>query len=301
MDYTLAVYTDIGTQKPGNQDSLCVRRAVSPEGGEILLAAVCDGMGGLSKGEEASARLITAVERWFDSHLELIAQARSFAEVRRQLTDLIVAQNRQIAEYAEQSGVQMGSTLTALLAVGRRCLTVNVGDSRIYMIKDRRVVQLTADQSLVEREIRQGRITREEAKHHPQRNVLLQCVGIGREVTPVFGENTVENGAIYVICSDGFCHELADEEMAEALMYQAMGTAEDMRRALAELTERCKARGEGDNITAVAAKAAESAVPAESGGFFRRLLGRKSTPVPPAQPAYTVLEAAHILHTAEER
>ena len=300
MDYTLAVHTDIGTQKPGNQDSLCVRRAVSPEGGEILLAAVCDGMGGLSKGEEASARLITALEHWFDSHLELIAQARDFTEARRQLTDLIAAQNRQIAEYAQAAGVQMGSTLTALLAVGRRCLTVNVGDSRIYLIKDGRAIQLTADQSLVEREIRQGRITREEAKHHPQRNVLLQCVGIGREVTPVFGENTVENGGVYVICSDGFCHELTDEELAGALLYQAMGTADDMRRALVELTERCKARGEGDNITAVAVKAAESAVPVSSGGLFRRILGRKKDPPPLTPPAYTALEAFHILHTEGE-
>ena len=299
MDYTLAVYTDVGTQKPSNQDSMCVRRVADPAGGQILLAAVCDGMGGLSRGEEASARVVTALERWFDSRVQEIAQARGFGEIRRQLTELIAAENREIAAYAARCGVQMGSTLTALLAVGRRCLTVNVGDSRIYVVKGGRVTQLTEDHSLVEREIRQGRITRQEARHHPQRNVLLQCVGIGREVTPDFGEGTVENEGIYVLCSDGFCHELEDEELSGALMYPAMGTVEDMRGALRTLTERCKARGEGDNITAVAVKAAESAVPPAGRGIFRRFLGKRPPSAAQAGQPYTVLETGHILHTED--
>jgi serine/threonine protein phosphatase PrpC len=300
MEYTLAVYTDTGIQKIGNQDSLCVRRACAPDGSEILLAAVCDGMGGLSKGELASAEAARALEAWFDSSLDLFVRCGGdYSELRRRLTDLIGRLDRHIFSYAQAAGGQMGSTLTALFAAGGRYLTVNVGDSRVYEIKNG-LRQLTQDQSLVAAEIARGRLTPEEAKHHPQRNVLLQCIGAGRELKPEFTEGTVRSGAIYLLCSDGFVHELADGEISQSLSPVVLGSSRAMQDTLIELTERCKARGETDNITAVAVKTAESrlARPDAEGGLFSRLWNKKKAAPEPA-PGPVLLDTAHILHTEE--
>ena len=275
MEYTAAVYTDAGIRKANNQDSLCLRRVAAGDQGEILLAAVADGMGGLSRGEVASAQLIGALEAWFDRSVGQLARAGDFVQARQQLRQLLEEENRRLAAWALPAGGAMGSTLAVLLAVGRRYLTVNVGDSRVYVIKGGKALRLTEDQSLVEREVQQGRITREEARRHPQRNVLLQCVGAGRDLSPAFGEGTVEDGEVYLLCSDGLCHELEEEELAQALLPRAMATGDDLRRALETLAERCKGRGEEDNITAVAARSAESAVPPPQ-GFLSRLLGRRS-------------------------
>lgn len=301
MEYTLAVYTDTGIQKAGNQDSLCVRRACTPDGGEILLAAVCDGMGGLSKGELASAEAVRTLEEWFDSSLDLFARCGGdYLEIRRRLTDLICHLDRHIFSYAQAAGGQMGSTLTVLFAAGSRYLTVNVGDSRVYEIKNG-LRQLTQDQSLVAAEIARGRLTPEEAKRHPQRNVLLQCIGAGKVLMPEFTEGTVRSGAVYLLCSDGFVHELADGEISESLSPIVLGSKRAMQDTLIELTERCKARGETDNITAVAVKTAESrlARPDVEGVFFSRLWNRKKA-VPEPAPGPVLLETAHILHTEEK-
>lgn len=299
MDYTIAVYTDKGVQKATNQDSLCLRRVGLPGGGEMLFAAVCDGMGGLQKGEVASAEVVRSLEWWFDANRELLASARDFSQVRRQLADLLIQLDQKIAAHAARTGVQMGSTLTALLAVNRRFLTVNVGDSRIYCIHGGRIRQLTQDQSLVEMEVQRGRITRDEARHHPQRNVLLQCIGIGRELTPAFTEGVMETDGVYLLCSDGFCHELEESELAERLSPRAMEEQRVMQNTLVELTECCKSRGENDNITAVICKAKESsfAAPAK-GGLLRRLWRSKKETPPPV--GLTQLEASHILHSEEQ-
>jgi len=300
MEYTIAVYTDAGIQKAANQDSLCLRRAAAPDG-EVAFCAVCDGMGGLQKGELASAEMIRALEAWFDSNLELLAAALDFTQARSQLLDLIAHQNQRLAAYAAANHVQMGSTLALLLAVGHRYLTVHVGDSRIYQIKGGRAIQLTQDQSLVELEIQQGRISREEARHHPQRNVLLQCVGVGREITPGFTEGSLENEGIYLLCSDGLCHELTDTELAQRLEPQSLGDRRALQDALIDLTERCKTRGETDNITAVAIRCRETAVAeAAPGSFWQRLLGRQPPASPGPPTTISPLESAHILHTDEQ-
>jgi serine/threonine protein phosphatase PrpC len=300
MEYTLAVYTDTGIQKPTNQDSLCIRRAALPNGDQMVMAAVCDGMGGLQNGELASAEVIRALETWFDGNLELLAAHLDFSDVRCRLTELLHVQNRRIAAYAAAAGVQMGSTLAAILMRGGFWLTVNVGDSRIYQIKNGCAAQITKDQSLVEAEIDRGRITREEAKHHPQRNVLLQCVGVGRELTPAFQEGAVEHGAVYLLCSDGMSHELAQAELAEVLNPWAMGDSRTMQDALINLTERCKARGEADNITGIAVRTAEAVIRKDSrtGSFFN-CLRRKPAETKAEAAGISLLESAHLLHTEE--
>lgn len=304
MEYTIAAYTDVGIQKESNQDSFCVRRAAVPGGGELLMAVVCDGMGGLQKGEVASAAAVRTFGGWFDGNLDRLPAlcGRGFEPVRHQWEDLIRDLHSRLLAYARDRRVQLGTTLTAFLACGSRYLTVNVGDSRIYE-NQRQLRQLTQDQSLVAREIASGRITGEEARHHPQRNVLLQCLGAGAAVTPVFTEGTLLSGAVYLLCSDGFVHELSPAELGEALLPLRLGTREAMTETLTGLTETCKRRGETDNITAVLVKTRESGIAPAAPAGLRGLLGRLRGPKEPGVTAplgAALLETAQIVHTTEE-
>ena len=301
MEYTIAAYTDVGTVKKTNQDSFCVRRAALPEGGEIALVVVCDGMGGLSRGELASAEAVRAFGAWFDGSMERLPAlcARDFGAVRQQWEDLIQNLHSRLLAYARSCQIQLGTTLVAWLTAGGRYLAVSVGDSRLYEY-GARLRQVTQDQSLVAREIALGRITEEQALHHPQRNVLLQCLGAGGTVSPVFQEGRVSGGALYLLCSDGLVHEVGRAELEERLLPIRLDTKEQMTRTLAGLVEDCKARGEGDNITAVLVKAAESPLAAPRRGL-RGLLSRmgKKTDDPGRMPRAVLVETAQIVYTQE--
>lgn len=302
MEYQFAAYTDMGLIKRTNQDSLCVRRSSFGEIGEGILAVVCDGLGGLEKGEVASAAAITAMERWYDERLPDLPSlcTKDFSDVRQEWLQLLRDLHKQLADYAAKANVQMGTTLTAILTMGDRYLTANIGDSRIYE-RYRSLRQLTQDQSLVAQEVASGHITEEQARTHPQRNVLLQCLGMGEEAVPVFTEGRVQGGALYLLCSDGFVHALSSSEMEERLDILHLVTREDMNETLRMIVEECKHRGEQDNITAVLFQAKESPCNTNSESVLRRFINRlQQKPEGKTEPVEAVLlETAQIIHTQE--
>lgn len=295
MEFLVAAYTDKGIQKPDNQDSLCVRRVQMHDGGEMIFAMLCDGMGGLNRGELASAEVIRAFADWFDRNLPVLpALCRDgFQEIRRQWTELVTQLHWRLLHYAEENRTAMGTTMAGMLTFGKRYLLISVGDSRVYECQ-RQLRQLTEDQSLVAREVAKGRITPEQARHHPQRNVLLQCLGTGQSVTPAFVEGEVMSGALYLLCSDGLVHELAPEEMEDALLPVKNGEKQRLTETLMGMTELCKQREEMDNITAILIRSAESAVrPKKKKGL---LFGRKKKD---EADGPVLVETAQITHTEE--
>lgn len=295
MNYTAAAYTDVGTHKPTNQDSLCLRRAAIPGAGEAVLAVVSDGMGGLKKGEVASASAVTAFGNWFDRNLQLLPAlcGADFSRVRGQWTQLICQLHRALLGSCAGGNERLGATVSAFLAFDGRYLTLTVGDSRIYECRDT-LTQLTQDQSLVAREVALGRITQEESRHHPQRNVLLQCVGAGELIEPVFTQGRVRDDALYLLCTDGFVHEPSPAELEGRLRPAYLNTKDGMTDALRELTELCKARGETDNITALLLRSTESRIRPKE-GLLRQFLRRRKREPEPA----VLLETAQVVHTNE--
>ena len=178
MRYNVALHTDVGIRKETNQDSLCVRQAETDKG-LILFAVLCDGMGGLAKGEVASATVITAFARWFEEELpRQLAKSTYLEDVRYRWERLIKELNQNIADYGRANHIQLGSTITALIIFeDGRYLIGHVGDTRAYKITNTAMEILTQDQTVVAREIRMGRLTPEQAERDPRRNVLLQCIG----------------------------------------------------------------------------------------------------------------------------
>lgn len=255
MNCIYSMHTDVGTVKETNQDSMCVKEAQTQKG-RILLALVCDGMGGLAKGELASATVIKAFSDWFEQELPYhLAKQNYLDEIEYRWDFMIKEQNRLIMNYGMEHHIQLGTTITALLILENgKYLIGHVGDSRAYQFLEGQVNVLTEDQTVVQKEIREGRLTPEQAEVDPRRNVLLQCIGASSVVEPVFFHGRATTGECYMLCSDGFRHEITVQEMWEQMAPQVNQSEADMKNHLFTLTETCKARGERDNISAILIK-----------------------------------------------
>lgn len=250
MTYTTAWHTDIGIQKETNQDSILLMQAHTGVG-QVLLGVLCDGMGGLEKGEVASGNLVDRFRKWFCNELPVILEQADFSQaLSKSWASLIREENRRIAAYGALYHVSLGTTVTAVLLVGKSYYILNVGDCRVYLISNR-IFQLTKDQTLVQNEIDAGRLTLEQAMVDPRRNVLLQCVGASSQVHPDFLAGTLQDGNRLLLCCDGFRHQISPEEIYLALNSQAAPSQPEMKQALQYLVNLNKTRNEVDNITAI--------------------------------------------------
>lgn len=249
MEYISAICSDIGNVKKVNQDASLVLKAET-EVGDVLFAVVCDGMGGLEKGELASTTVILGMQEWFESIFpNLLYYNFTYDALKNSWLNAILELNGIIRMYGEQTHISLGTTLTALLLVNDAYYICNIGDSRIYYLKDG-VSQLTRDQSFIQQEIDMGRMTEEEALYSKQRSVLLQCIGVSDSVTPDFYCGEYMENSAFVLCSDGFRHEISNEEMWNCLNPGFLDGEKQIEGNLRYLIDLVKSRGEQDNITA---------------------------------------------------
>lgn len=250
MDYYISASTNIGNSKKTNQDSIFVKKA-STRIGKVVFAGVFDGMGGLSKGEVASASLVEAFSYWFYNQFPLLTerQPEDF-EIREQWEAIINEQDKKIKEYSAANNVKMGTTAVVMLITEQRFFIMNVGDSRAYEIKET-ITQLTEDQSLVAREVREGRLTSEEARRDSRRNVLLQCVGASSNVYPEMFFGVTREDAVYMLCSDGFVHEISPGEIYTGLHPDNILASSDLKNNTDRLIKLNMDRQEQDNISVV--------------------------------------------------
>lgn len=250
MNYLTASITDIGIKKNTNQDSLTVKVANTPIG-KIAFAVICDGMGGLAKGEVASASVVNAFSEWFYHDLpELLEGKLEDYKIRKQWEDIIMKQNESIMSYGKNNQFSLGTTITTMLLTPERYYIANVGDTRAYEIKET-LNLLTEDQTVVARDVKQGFITPAQAEVDPRRSVLLQCVGASNVVFPdmFFGET--KKDTVYMLCSDGFRHEVTPQEIFETFHPSVLVDSDIMKNNAQYLIEVNKKRQETDNISVV--------------------------------------------------
>ena len=262
MDFRIAIHTDVGIRKKINQDSALVKVAETSLG-RVAFAVICDGMGGLPKGELASATMIRRLSTWFDKEFPLLlkdagseAEYGSFSggrfqnNLERSLRDVIREGNAALKSYGHEKDTSLGTTLVSILMIGHDYFLANVGDSRVYQVTQN-VYQLTKDQTIVQREVDAGRLTPEEAENDVRRSVLLQCIGASGDVEPVFESGRIPESGGFLLCSDGFRHRITVQEILEYLGSGQPADEREMKEGLVFLTELCKKRNEHDNITAV--------------------------------------------------
>ena len=255
MEYKIALQTDVGNKKEINQDSCCMKKAITDKG-TILMAVICDGMGGLAKGEVASATLIKTFSSWFENELpKILGTKKPLEEVKCSWDRIIKEEIQNIAAYGKGLNLQLGTTITAMLILeDNYYIIAHVGDTRVYKLTDESVSVLTEDQTVVAREIKLGRLTLEQAKTDPRRNVLLQCVGASKVVEPAYYRGMVSENECYMLCSDGFRHVVTNEEILNAFAPSKNNSQEEMQAHIVELVELNKFRHENDNITALLIK-----------------------------------------------
>ena len=256
VKYSAAAVTDRGRKRTSNEDAF----GYSVEHGVYL---VCDGMGGAAAGEIASSLAVEEV-------LKLVTERRdpsgngskdSDAPVPKIAEDAVIAANEAIHSRGQRnvrlSG--MGTTLVGLLAglpddpaAEPRVWILNVGDSRCYRLRGGHIELRTQDHSLVEEQIRMGRMTRAEAARSPLRNVITRALGTQPSVTPDVLEEEVEQGDLFLLCSDGLTRELADEKI-ESILNAGLAEPGDgeaqLEQVCAKLIQAANKAGGSDNIT----------------------------------------------------
>jgi PPM family protein phosphatase len=223
-----AALSDVGSVREGNEDAYLD----APP-----LFVVADGMGGASAGEVASGIVV-----------EEFRSAHSAGTLPDALTDTIQEANARIYEMARQDRARegMGTTCTAAMLDGAELTLAHVGDSRAYRLRGGELVQLTDDHSLVAGLVRLGKLTQEEADVHPQRSVILRAVGVERKIEVDVAKHPLEEGDLFLLCSDGLSGMVRDEVIAETLRsVSALDEAAEM------LIDLANASGGRDNITAV--------------------------------------------------
>ena len=248
MNFIGTAVTDIGNVKQTNQDSVCVKIANTEKNEHVAMVVLCDGMGGLDKGELASATVIRAFIAWFENELPKHLTRLNWKTVSSDWERLIKEQNYRISQYGKQIDVSLGTTVTAMLIIENKYLISHVGDSRVYEIA-KGFRQLTEDQTFIAREIKKGTMTPEQAAKDPRRNMLLQCVGASRNVEPQMLTGDIKEDTVFMFCSDGFRHVLSDEEMYESFNPVNAVNAVTMEQNSKKLIDVVKSRNERDNIT----------------------------------------------------
>lgn len=254
MRFLTAAHTDVGISKKVNQDAFCLKVAKTPKA-NIAFAVLCDGMGGLQSGELASAFVVNAFSNWFEE--ELPAKLGAKLDMNAVLTrwkEITQDQGTKIMNYGKERSMTLGTTLIALLIVNDEFATIHVGDSRIYKINSV-LQQLTKDQTVVAHEVEMKRMTPEQAKTDNRKNMLLQCVGATKTIVPEVRTGRVEENEAFLLCSDGFRHEVAPEEIYGVLAPSLLSSERVMKNSLVDLVELNKSRAETDNITAILIKA----------------------------------------------
>jgi serine/threonine protein phosphatase PrpC len=252
--------------RSSNQDSVLVKVVLTAQG-RMVFAVLCDGVGGLEKGEVASATVVRAFEQWAITKLPQLSQMGLTEDtLYKDWEEVLEHANQMLAAYAGKQGTSLGTTVVAMLITERRYFVMNVGDSRAYeLLNEAR--QITEDQTFVNREIQLGHLTRQQAKTDARRNILLQCVGLSETVYPELLSGDTQKDAVYLLCSDGFCHEISEDEiyarLQPAMLSQKPTVAgenanrqetflsdkQTVNRQMQELIRMNRQRGEEDNIT----------------------------------------------------
>lgn len=235
MEY--AYLSDIGKVRKINEDTAGFYQ--NQKG--LYLGIVADGIGGNRGGDVASAMVTNHLGYLFaETDYEQPEEAYEWLQKQLQVeNDLLIKKGHQ---YVDLEG--MGTTIVCFLASEYSCIIANIGDSRGYRFRDGKLLQITQDHSLVNELLKEGAITPEEAKHHPQKNVIIKTLGINHDSQMDRHTLAIQKGEIFMLCSDGLSKQVSETEMT-AILKEKISIKEKCSKLVALANE----HGGTDNIT----------------------------------------------------
>ena len=231
--------SDIGNVRNMNEDTFYV----SENDDEVKIYAIGDGIGGQNHGNLASMMAVYNVVTCMIENVKEVPNRKDLLE------GAVKHTNNKIINFANKyeafSG--MGSTLVALCIDGNKAYITHAGDSRCYMIRNGFISQITVDNSYVEYLLQKGVINAEEAKNHPQKNLITKAIGMEENIDIDLEEVEIKKGDLFLLCSDGLTSMLSDESILHIIL-QKKG---NMQSCAEELVREAKTNGGDDNITAI--------------------------------------------------
>ena len=240
-----AALSDVGRVRRSNEDSV----HCSAESGVFVVA---DGMGGHAAGEVASA----IASEWIAQRLCGACLTMDLEEVEVRLRTAFVEAGREILRQAAENTAHMGMGTTAtvlLLREDGRYVIGHIGDSRAYLARDGMISQVTRDHSWVQEQVDRGMITPEQAKNHPQSNIITRALGTEAYPTPDLYSGDIQDGDIFLLASDGLTDMVSEPHMLTILEEE-----EDPERCVARLVREANLAGGMDNITVLVARIGEN-------------------------------------------
>ena len=247
MGILCAGATDIGRKRKTNQDSICLDHTHH-------FFAVADGMGGHNGGDIASQLSVKVMPEYFAKN---IAGNESVVVMKKMIQEV----NQAILQKAQEDPTLqgMGTTVSAVHFAGPQLVIGNVGDSRVYLINNHKIYQMTRDHSFVQEKLNMGIYTREDAVKDPQKNVLVRSVGFEADLlVDVFNYRICKND-IFMICSDGLHGKVSDSDILHIVERNipdpAHCSTQDVEKTIQELIQQANDNGGQDNISVILAVA----------------------------------------------
>ena len=228
--------TDVGRRREMNQDYMFTSETAVGKLPNLFLVA--DGMGGHKAGEYASKRAVEIIVEHItagESNQAVILIKKAILEANRQLLKEAIID-------IEKEG--MGTTIVAATVIGNKLLVANVGDSRLYIVNEDHITQITRDHSYVAEMVRSGKIEQSEAKYHPDKNKITRAVGVFPTIDVDFFEAELKPQDIVLMCTDGLTNMVDDEDMKRIILGQR-----DIVEQTEALVEEANKNGGTDNIT----------------------------------------------------
>lgn len=232
--------TDKGAVRSQNQDSYYLKSV----GDDLVIALVCDGMGGARAGNVASTLAVeTAV-----AYLEELSREALLQAPGEHLAQAARLANEAVYNRAEQDRDcrGMGTTMVAAILSHQKAHILNIGDSRAYLLGEEGICKVTRDHSVVEDLVHRGELTPEEARSHPQKNLITRALGAEPEAKTDLYELELKGGEFLLLCSDGLSNTLTDQELLYEVLY-----GEAPESCCGRMLEIALSRGAPDNVTAV--------------------------------------------------
>ena len=237
--------TDVGRVRRSNEDSVYC----SAEDGVFVVA---DGMGGHAAGEVASA----IASEWIAERLCGACMTMELDQVEDRFRTAFVEAGREILRQAAENTARLGMGTTAtvlLLRADGEYIIGHIGDSRAYLVRDGAIEQVTRDHSWVQEQVDRGMITPEQAKNHPQSNIITRALGTEAYPTPDLYNGEVQVGDVFLLASDGLTDMVSEERMLAVIEEE-----EDPDRCVGRLVREANLAGGTDNISALVARIGES-------------------------------------------
>ena len=235
--------TDTGRLRGNNEDELLVLQ-------KKRVYAVADGVGGHNSGEVASKKAVTGLEAYINEHpiganYFSTDNPDAYKDYFRECLNKI---NRDIIDYTnlkpENSG--MATTLAAVIVYLDKLYVVNIGDSRVYKVRDGTIRQITKDHTVVNQMIENGDLTMEEARVHPRKNEITKALGVEEEILPDYFDRDLLPGDRILLCTDGLYGELSDYDICDTVSLE-----DDLNDICELLIDKANANGGRDNITVI--------------------------------------------------